>query len=136
MALSRYSSSELRDINDLNKNRLPPATAVYNMAMYELDRGAENERLFQSAMFDLAELRGSTATQQSRTDSLERTIKACEKHHNNERTVSLTGGKHVKVRSHMTRANLSQFAQFRKHSSLSLLLTLTPKLSSSGLLGS
>lgn len=97
MLQSRYSSDELHHINDLNKNRLPPATAVYNMAMYELERGAENERLFQSAMFDLAELRGSTATQQSRTDSLERTVKACSRHHDNERAISLTGGKHVKV---------------------------------------
>lgn len=136
MSQSRYSSDELHRINDLNKNRLPPATVVYNLAMYELDRGAENERLFHSAMFDLAELRGSTATQQSRTDSLERTVKACSRHHDNERAISLTGGKHVKARFHMTRANLSQFAQFRKHSSLSLLLTPTPKLSSSGPLGS
>lgn len=136
MAQSRYSSSELHEINGRNKNRLPPATAVYKMAMYELDRGAENERLFQSAMFDLAELRGATATQQSRTDSLERTIKTCVRHHNNERAISLTGGKHVKVRSHMTRANHSQSAPFKQLSSLSLLLTPIPKLSSSGPLGS
>lgn len=104
MSQSRYSSSELRDINEGNKNRLPPPTTVYNMAMYELERGAENERLFHSAMFDLSELRGASTAQQSRIDSIERTAKACAGRHDSERAISLTGGKHVRVRSHMTRS--------------------------------
>lgn len=112
MSRTTYSSSELRDINDSNKNRLPPATAVYNMAVYELERGAENERLFHSAMFDLSELRGASTAQQSRIDFIESTAKACASRHDNERTISPNGGKHVKVRPHMTRtrANLFQFA--------------------------
>ena len=65
--------------------------------MYELQRGAEQERLFHHAMFDLSELRKTSATQAARADSLERAVKACASHHDNERPVSLASGKHVKV---------------------------------------
>ena len=97
MSLARYSSSELRAIDDRNPSRLPPATAVHGMAMYELNRGAEQERLFHSAMFDLSELKRTSAAQADRTDSLERAVKACASHHDNERPISLAGGKHVNI---------------------------------------
>jgi hypothetical protein len=65
------------------------------MAMYELQRGEEQERLFHSAIFDISELKRTSTAQADRTDSLERAVKACASHHDNERPVSLAGGKHV-----------------------------------------
>jgi O-methyltransferase involved in polyketide biosynthesis len=99
MSLARYSSPELIAIRDLTSNRLPPATAVHGMAMYELQRGAEQERLFHSTMFDLSELKHMSAAQAARTDSLERAVKACASHHDNDGPVSLAAGKHVNVNS-------------------------------------
>lgn len=95
--LSRYSSSELHQISQRNANKLPPATAVHGMAMYELKRAEEQERLFHATMFNVDQLRQTTAAQVSRTDSLERVVKACASHHDNERTISFTGGRHVKA---------------------------------------
>lgn len=97
MPPGQYSSQELKGINDRNPSHLPPASAVHGMAMYELHRGAEQERLFHHAMFDLSELRKTSAVQLARTDSLERAAKACASHHDNERPVSLAGGKHVNI---------------------------------------
>ena len=97
MSRTRYSSSELRAIDDRNPSRLPPATAVHGMAMYELKRGAEQERLFHSAIIELSELKHTSAAQAARTDSLERAVKACASHHDNERPVSLAVGKHVNI---------------------------------------
>jgi hypothetical protein len=62
--------------------------------MYELQRHGEQERLFHAAMFNISQ---TTAAQQSRLDSLERRINVCDRHHDNERTVSVTCGKHVKA---------------------------------------
>jgi hypothetical protein len=90
-----YSSAELKDINAQNSKRLPPANAVHGMAVYELKRDAEEERLFHSVLFDLDQLKQTKATQQARTESLEQTVKACASHHDNERPVSLASGKHV-----------------------------------------
>jgi len=95
--MSRYSPSELIAIKDRNANRLPPATAVHGMAMYELHRGAEQERLFHASMFDLSQLKKTSAAQAARTDSLERAVKACASHHDNERPISHAGGKHVNI---------------------------------------
>lgn len=60
--------------------------------MYELKRHEEQERLFNSAMFDLSHLKQTYAAQQARTGNLEQIVKACAAHHDNERPVSLTGG--------------------------------------------
>jgi hypothetical protein len=67
------------------------------MAMYELKRDAEHERLFHHAMFDISQLKQTSAAQAARTSSLERAMKACASHHDNERPVSLAGGKHVNI---------------------------------------
>jgi len=90
---SRYSSAALRAINDRNKSRLPPATAVHGMALYELNRAAEQERLFHDTIFAFSELKQASAAQHSRLDSIERSVKACASHHDNERPISLAGGK-------------------------------------------
>ena len=74
--------------------------------MYELNRDAEQERLFHSAMFDLSELKHTSAAHAARTDSLERAVKACASHHDNERPVSLAGGKHVEITCDSCQANL------------------------------
>jgi hypothetical protein len=95
MVPSRYSSEELRVINAQNTNRLPPATAVHGMAMYELQRADEQERLFHAAMFDVSQLRQTSTAQQTKINSLECVVKACAGHHDNERSASLVGGKHV-----------------------------------------
>lgn len=97
MAQAQYSSSELRAIKDRNINRLPPASAIHGMAMYELQRAEEQERLFHSSMFDISELKKTSASQAARTASLERAVKACASHHDNERPISLAGGKHVNI---------------------------------------
>jgi hypothetical protein len=67
------------------------------MALYELERGAEQERLFHHAMFDISQLKRTSTAQAARTDSLERAVKACASHHDNERPISLAGGKHVNI---------------------------------------
>jgi cob(I)alamin adenosyltransferase len=95
MIPSRYSSSQLREINARIANKLPPATAVHGMAMYELQRDGEQERLFHAAMFDVSQLRQTSTAQQSKIDSLEHVVKACAGHHDNARSASLAGGKHV-----------------------------------------
>ena len=92
-----YSSAELKDINAQNSNRLPPANAVHGMALYELKRDAEEERLFHSVLFDLDQFKQTKATQQARTESLEQTVRACAKHHDNERQISIAGGEHVTI---------------------------------------
>lgn len=97
MSQGRFSSSELKAINDRNMNRLPPASAIHGMAMYELHRAEEQERLFHSSMFDISELKKTSAAQAARTESLERSVKACASHHDNERPISLAGGKHVNM---------------------------------------
>jgi hypothetical protein len=97
MTPSRYSSEALRDINKRTANKLPPATAVHGMAMYELQRDGEQERLFHAAMFDVSQLRQTSTAQQSKIDCLERAVKTCVGHHDNDRSASLAGGKHVKA---------------------------------------
>jgi hypothetical protein len=48
-------------------------------------------------MFDLSALKQTSAAHAARTDSLERVLKACASHHDNERPISLAGGKHVNI---------------------------------------
>ena len=97
MSQAQYSSAELRAIDQRNPSRLPPATVVHGMAMYELQRGAEQERLFHASMFSLAQLKQTSVAQAARTESLERAVKACASHHVSERPISLAGGKHVDI---------------------------------------
>jgi cell division septum initiation protein DivIVA len=92
---SRYSSSELHNIKARNIHRLPPATAVHGMALYESHRDAEQERLFHDAMFDLSNLKQTKAAQHARLSSLEASVKACASHHDSDRPISLGCGKHV-----------------------------------------
>lgn len=50
----RYSLDELRGIGQVCGTRLPPATAMQAMLLYELQRDAEHEELFQSQFFKFA----------------------------------------------------------------------------------
>ena len=65
--------------------------------MYELQRDKEQERLFHSAIFDISESKCTSTAQADRTESLERAVKACASHHDNERPISLAGGKHIDI---------------------------------------
>lgn len=95
MLRSRYTPNELRQIKQDNANRLPPATACLGMYEYELKRAAEQESLFNSALVQTAKVAKEVEKQQPRLDSLERAVKACASHHDNERGVSLSAGMHV-----------------------------------------
>lgn len=65
------------------------------MFEYEMRRAAENESLFNNAMTQAAKAAREVSSQQSRIDSLATTVKACASHHNNERTVSISGSTHM-----------------------------------------
>ncbi|KAK3708339.1 hypothetical protein LTR37_011604 [Vermiconidia calcicola] len=72
-----YTDGSLRDIGKLCQNKLPPASAVQAMFLYEMQRETELEKLFQGQMFELARA-------EDRSDSLEATFKDLE-----ERTKAL-----------------------------------------------
>ncbi|KAM0722298.1 hypothetical protein Q7P37_001739 [Cladosporium fusiforme] len=78
---SIYSPEKLKEIGEQNLNRLPPATSVAAMLKYELERDAENERLFHAAMFDVGAVKDEAAVQKARLKELERTIKTLVNNH-------------------------------------------------------
>ena len=92
---THYGSAELKDIGARSADRLPPASAALGMFEYELHRAAHDESLFNNAMIQAAKTAKEASKQQSRLDSLEDKVKACASHHNNERTVSISGSMHM-----------------------------------------
>lgn len=92
---AHYGSAELKDIGARSADRLPPASAALGMFEYELHRAVEDESLFDNAMIRAAKTAKQVINQQFRLSSLADTVKACASHHNNERTVSISGSMHM-----------------------------------------
>lgn len=65
-----YSETTLKEIGEQCGNRLPPASAVQAMFLYEMQRESELERLFQGHLFKLARLDDSSKTLQAQLSHL------------------------------------------------------------------
>lgn len=106
---STYSGEDLKKIGDVCKNRLPPAgsvAAMYLCAYFiaditspfahllsildELQRQAENEKLFQGHMFKLAEQETAATAEKERTKSLEQRLAKLEKQSIQDRVATST----------------------------------------------
>lgn len=70
-AVQRYGAEDLVGIGRQCSNRLPPASAVQAMFLYELQRETEAERLFHSQMFRLAKSEDEVAVQSRRFAGME-----------------------------------------------------------------
>lgn len=66
----QYSGAALKKIGEQCGHKLPPASAVQAMFMYEMQRESELERLFQGHLFKLARLDDNSKTLQSRVSEL------------------------------------------------------------------
>lgn len=66
-----FTSTQLRRIGEVCSKRLPPASAVQAMFMYELQRESEVESLFHDHMFRLAKQDDKSAEQEKRIAALE-----------------------------------------------------------------
>ncbi|CZT19707.1 uncharacterized protein RCC_05559 [Ramularia collo-cygni] len=76
---STYTSESLKKIGESCKNRLPPASAVQAMFLYELQRQTEVEKLFQGQLFKLAQQEKSDANDKERMNCLEKRLATLEK---------------------------------------------------------
>ena len=73
---SHYSPSELKDIGKQSRTKLPPASAVQAMFMYEMQRETEVESLFQGQMFRLARAEDESVSQERRIRELGQQVQA------------------------------------------------------------
>lgn len=69
-----YSNDTLRTVGVQCGGKLPPASAVQAMFLYEMQRETEAERLFHGQMFDLARVRDATDEQEIRLVDLEQRV--------------------------------------------------------------
>ena len=74
-----YAPSHLKAIGTQCKNKLPPATAVQAMYLYELQRESEVETLFHGQIFRLAKAEEETQTHSSQLHDLEAQTQALHK---------------------------------------------------------
>lgn len=79
MPPAQYSAQDLKVIGKQCGNRLPPATAVQAMFLYEMQREVEAERLFHSKMFSLAQAEETSQAQHERIAALERRLSQLER---------------------------------------------------------
>ncbi|KAI5357806.1 hypothetical protein Slin14017_G118190 [Septoria linicola] len=69
--IRRYQVEDLIDIAKQCSGRLPPASAVQAMFLYEMQRETESERLFEGQMFRLAQQEDELVTQARRNAEME-----------------------------------------------------------------
>lgn len=74
--VQQYSQTTLKTIGEQCRSRLPPAPAVQAMFLYEMQRQTEVERLFNGAMFDVAQSGGQNKAQEARMLKLEAQVKS------------------------------------------------------------
>ena len=74
-----YNADDLKAIGHMCSNRLPPASSVQAMFLYEMQRETELERLFQGQMFELARAKDTSRAQQSKVAELEEQMKSVTK---------------------------------------------------------
>lgn len=89
----KYSQEELKTLREQCKARLPPASAMQAMYLYELEREAENEKLFHDLVFQNARLQDASDVTNERVTELERLLNSCAERHGDLRTISQNGGK-------------------------------------------
>ncbi|KAK3684676.1 hypothetical protein LTR37_020043 [Vermiconidia calcicola] len=75
----QYSDSRLRAIGKLCQNKLPPASAVQAMFLYEMQRETELEKLFQGQMFELARAEDQSSNVEATVRELDERMKALQK---------------------------------------------------------
>jgi chromosome segregation ATPase len=66
-----YSDLALRDIGQQCAHKLPPASAVQAMFLYEMQRETEAEQLFQGHMFELARVQDEAVVNEARLTKVE-----------------------------------------------------------------
>lgn len=76
--LKSYSVESLKGIESQCRGRLPPASAVQAMLLYELQRESETEKLFHAQMFQLAQDETARLDQERRIKDLETRLKKME----------------------------------------------------------
>ncbi len=67
----RYSGHALRDIGQQCAVKLPPASTVRAMFMYEMQRETEVEKLFEGQLFEIAKVQDENAGQEVRLSEVE-----------------------------------------------------------------
>lgn len=77
-AVQHYVPEDLMGIGRQCSNRLPPASAIQAMFLYEMQRETEAERLFHSQMFRLAKSEDEVAAQARRLDQMESRMRKLE----------------------------------------------------------
>lgn len=73
--VKQYSEYDLKEIGKQCGNRLPPASAVQAMFLYEMQRESELEKLFQGQMFELARFSDSSKAQQDQVSEVSEELK-------------------------------------------------------------
>jgi chromosome segregation ATPase len=73
--MARYDMNALKKIGTQCKSRLPPANAVQAMFLYEMQRQAEVQALFQGQMFELARVKDTAKSHEPRIEDLEEQMK-------------------------------------------------------------
>ena len=76
---TQYTPHQLRQIGQKCGNRLPPASAVQAMFLYELQRESELESLFHGSIFRIAKQEDNSSAQAKRIDTLEQRLARFEK---------------------------------------------------------
>ena len=79
MAPQHYSEGALKAIGQQCSNRLPPASAMQGMVLYEMQRARETECLFQHQMFQLARAEDHSQAQDKRIAELSDQVKDLQK---------------------------------------------------------
>ena len=77
-AVQHYDPEDLMGIGRQCSNRLPPASAIQAMFLYEMQRETEAERLFHSQMFRLAKSEDEVAAQARRFNDMESRMRKLE----------------------------------------------------------
>ncbi|KAF2216475.1 hypothetical protein CERZMDRAFT_81573 [Cercospora zeae-maydis SCOH1-5] len=91
--VQQYEPKDLVDIGKQCSNRLPPASAVQAMFLYEMQRQTESERLFHAEMFRLARSEKDIVAQAGRLTALEAGIRKLDHqwaNSNNEARITAT----------------------------------------------
>ena len=79
MAARQYSVDELKTIGSASSTRLPPASAVQAMFLYEFQRQTEVEALFNAQMFRLARAEDASNATDARLGKVEEDMKDAKK---------------------------------------------------------
>ncbi|KAM3422930.1 hypothetical protein BST61_g413 [Cercospora zeina] len=94
--IQQYEPEDLIHIGKQCNNRLPPASAVQAMFLYEMQRQTESERLFHAYMFRFARSEGDIVAQTARLNALEAHVRKLDHqsaNSNNEARITASEGR-------------------------------------------